>query len=355
MDQFTQVSRGFAAALFVLCAAPLPAQVQQDGGLAEIVVTARKVEENLRDVPIAITAFTEQSMKEQGISSLQDIADSTPGFDFASAFGRNDFRPVIRGQSNILGRANAGLFVNGVIIEEGSASLPLAALQRVEVVKGPQSALYGRNTLSGAINYVLKTAGEERVTEASLDLGGRSLARAELHFSGPLTDSLGAAITVAHYERGGEYGNTFPGNALGNARLHGRNRRPADFEHHGSADLRRQRPHRHPGPCDVGEDRRRPVSDGADTGEREQLLHRQFPPGRREGLGTGPAALASGGHPRSKRGDPSTPRATTAAAIGAAKSMWPRCLHDREGAPGLKRSSTPTREPGAIAFGWAFA
>ena len=215
MDQFTQVSRGFAAALFVLCAAPLSAQVQQDGDLEEIVVTARKVEENLRDVPIAITAFTEQSMKEQGISSLQDIADSTPGFDFASAFGRDDFRPVIRGQSNILGRANAGLFVNGVIIEEGNASLPLAALQRVEVVKGPQSALYGRNTLSGAINYVLKTAGEERVAEAALDLGGRSLARAELHFSGPLTDSLGAAITVAHYERGGEYGNTFPGNALG--------------------------------------------------------------------------------------------------------------------------------------------
>lgn len=207
---------GLAMALCIFFGAPLTAQAQQNGGgLEEIVVTARKVEESLRDIPIAVTAFTEQAMEEQGISSLQDIADSTPGFDFASAFGRDDFRPVIRGQSNILGRANAGLFVDGVIIEEGNASIPLAALQRVEVVKGPQSALYGRNTLSGAINYVLKTAGTENMAEASLDVGSRSLARAEFHFSGPLTDSIGAAVTVAHYERGGEYDNNFPGNALG--------------------------------------------------------------------------------------------------------------------------------------------
>jgi len=209
-------SKTFLAVTAILCVAPLAAQAQQDeGGLEEIIVTARKVEENLRDVPIAVTAFTEQSMEEQGISSLQDIADSTPGFDFASAFGRDDFRPVIRGQSNILGRANAGMFVDGLIIEEGNASIPLAALQRVEVVKGPQSALYGRNTLSGAINYVLKTAGTENVTEASLDLGGRGMARAEFHFSGPLSDTVGAAITVAHYERDGEYDNNYPGNALG--------------------------------------------------------------------------------------------------------------------------------------------
>ncbi len=209
-------SKTFLAVTAILCVAPLAAQAQQDeGGLEEIIVTARKVEENLRDVPIAVTAFTEQSMEEQGISSLQDIADSTPGFDFASAFGRDDFRPVIRGQSNILGRANAGMFVDGLIIEEGNASIPLAALQRVEVVKGPQSALYGRNTLSGAINYVLKTAGTENVTEASLDLGGRGMARAEFHFSGPLSDTVGAAVTVAHYERDGEYDNNYPGNALG--------------------------------------------------------------------------------------------------------------------------------------------
>ncbi|MYH45028.1 MAG: TonB-dependent receptor plug domain-containing protein [Gammaproteobacteria bacterium] len=191
-----------------------PAQAQQQIQVEEVIVTARKVEENLREIPLTVAAFTEQSLEDQGIVSLQDIADSTPGFDFAQAFGRNDFRPVIRGQSNILGRANAGLFVDGIIVEEGMASIPLSALQRVEVVKGPQSALYGRSTLSGAINYVLKTAGTETESEATVEFGERDLARAEFHISGPLSDTVGAAVTVAHYERGGEYDNIYPGNAL---------------------------------------------------------------------------------------------------------------------------------------------
>ena len=205
-----------ALAVLALSIGVAPSAPAQEGpGLEEIVVTARKIEENLRDIPLTVSAFTEQALEEQGIASLQDIADATPGFDFAQAFGRNDFRPVIRGQSNILGRANAGLFVDGIIIEEGHASLPLSALQRVEVVKGPQSALYGRSTLAGAVNYVLKTPGNEADAEATLQYGDRDLMRAELHASAPFSDTAGGAITVAHYERGGEYDNNFAGNALG--------------------------------------------------------------------------------------------------------------------------------------------
>ena len=207
-----------AAALAVLAfgVGAMPHATAQEGpALEEIVVTARKIEENLRDIPLTVSAFTEQALEEQGIASLQDIADATPGFDFAQAFGRNDFRPVIRGQSNILGRANAGLFVDGIIIEQGNASIPLSALQRVEVVKGPQSALYGRSTLAGAVNYVLKTPGNEADAEATLQYGDRDLFRAEIHASAPFSDTAGGAITVAHYERGGEYDNNFAGNALG--------------------------------------------------------------------------------------------------------------------------------------------
>ncbi|MCZ0953245.1 MAG: TonB-dependent receptor [Rhodospirillaceae bacterium] len=207
-----------AATLAVLAfgVGAMPHATAQEGpALEEIVVTARKIEENLRDIPLTVSAFTEQALEEQGIASLQDIADATPGFDFAQAFGRNDFRPVIRGQSNILGRANAGLFVDGIIIEQGNASIPLSALQRVEVVKGPQSALYGRSTLAGAVNYVLKTPGNEADAEATLQYGDRDLFRAEIHASAPFSDTAGGAITVAHYERGGEYDNNFAGNALG--------------------------------------------------------------------------------------------------------------------------------------------
>lgn len=215
MQKFNHRAVWIAAGVATLAGAQSPAWAQQEGDIEEVIVTARKVEENLREIPLTVSAFTEQSLEDQGIVSLQDIADSTPGFDFAQAFGRNDFRPVIRGQSNILGRANAGLFLDGIIVEEGNASIPLSALQRVEVVKGPQSALYGRNTLSGAINYVLKTAGAETESEATVEFGERDLARAEFHISGPLSDTVGAALTVSHYERGGEYGNAYSGNALG--------------------------------------------------------------------------------------------------------------------------------------------
>lgn len=202
----------FALMMGVFGATPVLAQ---QAAIEEIVVTARKVEENLRDVPATVNALTEDSIEERGITSLQDIADATPGFDFAQAFGRNDFRPVIRGQANIIGRANAGLFIDGIIIEEGSASVPLAALQRVEVVKGPQSALYGRSTLAGAVNYVLKNPGDSLNMQASVDFGERDYGRVEAHVSGPLTDSSGIAVTVSHYERGGEYDNMSPGNVFG--------------------------------------------------------------------------------------------------------------------------------------------
>ena len=202
----------FTAAFTLTSLFPLVTYGQE---LEEIVVTARKREERLQDIPLTVNAFTEAALEERGITSLQDVADATPGFDFAQAFGRADFRPVIRGQSNILGRANAGLFIDGIIVEKGSATIPLTALDRVEVVKGPQSALYGRSTLAGAVNYVLKKPGDEASGEVSLEYGERDHFRAEVHGSAPLGDAAGIAITLSHYERSGEYDNYYPGNALG--------------------------------------------------------------------------------------------------------------------------------------------
>ena len=202
------------SAVLSLIPGGLAAQQSGDGAMIEeIVVTARKIEESIRDVPATVNALTESALEERGIVSLQDVADATPGFDFAQAFGRNDFRPVIRGQANVLGRANAGLFVDGIIIEEGNSSLPLAALERVEVVKGPQSALYGRSTLAGAINYVLKGPSDTFDAEASVQVGERDFSRVEAHVSGPLSEMSGFAVTVSRYQRGGEYDNTSPGGA----------------------------------------------------------------------------------------------------------------------------------------------
>ena len=200
--------------LVALSLLALPSAYAQSA-IEEIVVTARKRAENLQDIPLTVSAFTEAAIEERGIANLQDIADATPGFDFAHAFGRADFRPVIRGQSNILGRANAGLFVEGFIIDRGSAQFPMSALERVEVVKGPQSALYGRSTLAGAINYVLKKPGDEVDGEVTLEYGERDQLRAEVYGSAPLGAGAGVAVTVSHYQRDGDYNNRHPGNVFG--------------------------------------------------------------------------------------------------------------------------------------------
>ncbi len=206
---------GLVAAFAFALTSFVPQYSYGQGALEEIIVTARKREENLQEIPLTVNAFTEAALEARGITSLQDIADSTPGFDFAQAFGRNDFRPVMRGQSNIEGRANAGLFLEGIIIEQGNATIPLSALERVEVVKGPQSTLYGRSTLAGAVNYVLKKPGDEFTGEVTAEYGERDHVQVDLHASGPIGEAAGLAITLSHYERGGEYDNYYPGNVLG--------------------------------------------------------------------------------------------------------------------------------------------
>ncbi|MGQ5701930.1 TonB-dependent receptor [Sandaracinobacteroides sp. A072] len=132
----------------------------------EIIVTARKREESLQSVPLTVNVFGEQLISEANIQNMDELSDFTPGFQQQSAFGRDGDRPVIRGTSNILiSEGKVGFFVDGVPFIGDTSALDLANFRRVEIIKGPQSAIYGRGTLSGAINYVSQPLAEE--------LGGR--------------------------------------------------------------------------------------------------------------------------------------------------------------------------------------
>ncbi len=184
-----------------------------DMSMDEIVVFARKRRENIQDIPASVGVLSSSMIEGSAISGLKDIASFTSNFTYDEAFGRNNLqRPVIRGMSNILGAANAGFFIDGVYVSGGMASTPLFDLERVEVLKGPGSALYGRATLAGAINYITK-----RPQDA---LEGQISARAASHdeyeftarVSGPLIEErLGFSLSARHYEFGGEYDNTGPG------------------------------------------------------------------------------------------------------------------------------------------------
>lgn len=126
-----------------------------------IVVTARNREENIQEVPLAITAFDAEDISRQAIQELDDVARFTPGFSFED-FSGGIGTPVIRGQAQTRVTAlesNVSTFLDGIYIPRAWAvDLGTTSLQRIEIVKGPQSARYGRNAFAGAINYIPRKA-----------------------------------------------------------------------------------------------------------------------------------------------------------------------------------------------------
>ncbi|MGY6663245.1 MAG: TonB-dependent receptor [Glycocaulis sp.] len=197
-----------------------PAQAQDQGEtvarsgpqLEVITITARKTEENLQEVPIAVSAYTAAEIQRRGIRNAQDLSSITPGLNVEQDQGRRFDRPVIRGQSNVLGVPNAASFIDGVYIPDSLFATELAFVDQIEVIKGPQSALYGRQTFSGAISYTTREPsdvfeGQLRVTAAEHD---------EYNFlgsiSGPIVDGvLSGQLALNYYTYGGEYRN----NAVG--------------------------------------------------------------------------------------------------------------------------------------------
>jgi outer membrane receptor protein involved in Fe transport len=189
---------------------------QAPAALEEIVVTARKREESLTEVPLSISAFSEGFLERKGVDSIVDLANQTPGFSFRSGFGRvgsgqgggASSRPAIRGQSNILGVPNAGFFVDGVYVSGNIASYQLDNVERVEVIRGPQAALFGRGTFAGAVNFITRKPGDEISGKIDVSAGQYDRWEATGYVSGPLVaDRVGFEVNARYYEFGGDWFN----------------------------------------------------------------------------------------------------------------------------------------------------
>jgi len=181
-----------------------------------IIVTARKREENLIDVPVAITAVGEAEIQAAGIEDLTDLSRQVPGFSFKQAFGRTGsgnggggaVRPSIRGMSNILGSPNAGFFVDGIFVSQNVSSYQLDNLERVEVIRGPQSALFGRQTFSGAINFVTRKPGNELHGAVNATVAQYNHQEVSGYIQAPLIeDRLAVELNGRIYRFGGDYVN----------------------------------------------------------------------------------------------------------------------------------------------------
>ena len=182
--------------------------------LEEIIVTARQREESIQDIPISVSAFTGEDFDKRAMRGLEDVARFTAGLSFED-FGGGFATPVIRGASQTRLTAieqNVSVFFDGVYVPRGWAINPgVANLSRIEVVKGPQSARYGRNAFMGAINYVPKGPSEE----LSVDFGG-SLGTDERYdfngsLSGPLAPGLAyGSVSYSSSEFDGSWSNGHP-------------------------------------------------------------------------------------------------------------------------------------------------
>ena len=156
---------GAAFALGSVLPPTVPIVMAQQFAVEEITVTARRREERLQDIPLAITAFTAQDINNAGIQDLNDLALQTAGMQFDSRSSGNRtpgrINSVIRLRGVTQGTLDhlqpTSVFIDGIYVLGTAGTMGLQDLERVEVIKGPQSAFFGRNTFAGAINYITKT------------------------------------------------------------------------------------------------------------------------------------------------------------------------------------------------------
>ncbi|MEQ8735131.1 MAG: TonB-dependent receptor [Rhodospirillaceae bacterium] len=195
---------------------PHVAPMAQNLALEEIVVTARKVEENLMEVPLAITAFSAQDIESRNMKDLNDISAFTPSFSFSNqqgGSGRNDrstnsltFRGLFLGNNAGLS-AGGQLFIDGAPVI-GAQTPSISDVERIEVLKGPQSAYFGRSTFAGAINFVTRDPGDEfagRINAEYSQFGSHDMA---LSLEGPIVeDKLAIRVGARSVHEGGYYTN----------------------------------------------------------------------------------------------------------------------------------------------------
>lgn len=216
--------RGFAAAcLATTCLVGIVAEAQAQ--IEEIVVTTRKRAENLQEVPIVVTAFTAESLQRKGLAELKDVVKYTAGVQFDEGFSAQDTRIVIRGLSPTRGRPNVAFLQDDVDISSeaintgGSSFLinpRLFDLERIEIVKGPHSALYGRSAFAGAINYITKKPGDEFEGTVNMEAATYGKFEGKVGVSGPVVPGvLNMGINVAGWTFDGFYDNSVTGQSIG--------------------------------------------------------------------------------------------------------------------------------------------
>ncbi len=175
--------------------------------LEEVVVTAQRRAESLQDVPISLIAFSGDMVNEAGITGMADVALRTPNLTLTT-FNIAEPQIYIRGigTTNDSGGSDpaVGFFIDDVYIgRPGGASTDYYDIERIEVLRGPQGTLYGKNTAGGAINIFTKKPQQEFEAKAGLTVGSDNLVNLRGYVNGPFSDTIAGKITVNFRKRDG--------------------------------------------------------------------------------------------------------------------------------------------------------
>jgi len=200
--------------LALVSLAPIPQIEAADTGfeLEEVIVTARKREENLQSTPVAISAFTEQELEYRQIRSTDQLSDITPNLTFDSGspssgsrsaaqifirgIGQTDFTPVTD--------PGVGLYIDGIYMARSVGNvLDFLDVDRIEVLRGPQGTLFGRNTIGGAVTIYSKRPSQEKSASVQIQVGDDDMLYVTAKGNAPITEQLQANIAVASRNRDG--------------------------------------------------------------------------------------------------------------------------------------------------------
>lgn len=185
----------------------------------QIIVTASGREQTLQDTPISISAFSEEQIDRFAIENFDDLAKRTPGLVFSSVSTLTDTNPSIRGvgTARAAGIPSVGVFIDGIDIGNGTfGNVPTFDLQRVEVVRGPQSALFGRGVLAGAVNYITRRPSftdAGGMVQASIAEGGEYIIQGRVET--PISDVFAVSLAGRYTDFNGFFENTETGKTIG--------------------------------------------------------------------------------------------------------------------------------------------
>ena len=220
------LNRSVAAAIALMGTTMGSAQAQSEGGAPAannsdnpnvVVVTARRREETLQDVPVSVTAFNADQLSKQGIPDITGLALALPNTTLKASRGTNStLTAFIRGvgqQDPLAGfEAGVGIYLDDIYLARPQGAVAeIYDVERIEVLRGPQGTLYGRNTIGGAVKYVTRKLGPKTEFRTRITVGDYQQREGVITASTPISDTIRIGGSIGKFDHGGYGKNQFNG------------------------------------------------------------------------------------------------------------------------------------------------